>query len=249
MRFVHAGVVLVITLCSWIASQIKFMINPPSTDFSSTNVILVAVALFASFLVLVLNLRRSEAFYRDQFLRYRFSTNINNKLINQLKALQRRYSAGVVDIETPLEKSMATVRSLMADPDLRVNQVQRLEQLLQLLNSPSLLTPDFESQLRETFNPDGRKTPSMNLDKDQKTWLLTVVSKRNSADPRQRRQSIALSAKKKRRNTIFAMDLENGQVPDVPSLPKQYETANSLQQSLQRGTNIKKDIFMINEFF
>jgi hypothetical protein len=78
----------------------------------------------------------------------------NNKLINQLKVLQSAYGNTAADLDSPLEKVVLIVRSLMADPQIGADHLVSLEHVLRLLSSTHLLTPDFENQVTEFLDTD-----------------------------------------------------------------------------------------------
>ena len=145
IRFFHSCVALIMTCAVWI------IVNSPNISGTHlqnfNNSFISGLALISTSCLIIFGLRQSEMFYRDQFLRGILSTRVNQRLVDQLKALQQSYSNGAVDFETPLEKSMAILRGLMSNPMLTQEQFHSMALILQLLNSPQLLTPDFENQL------------------------------------------------------------------------------------------------------
>ncbi|KAJ3288895.1 High affinity cAMP-specific 3',5'-cyclic phosphodiesterase 7A [Borealophlyctis nickersoniae] len=127
----------------------------------------------------------TELFNRTQFLNAQKLKKTNAKLTQQLKTLQKGYVNKAADFDTPLEKSFFILRSLMADPALGAPHLMALAQVMQLLNSSNLLTPDLENQLEL-------------LDNEQEAWLFSEIAPRrkgrgrmgNTLSNNRRRQSL-----------------------------------------------------------
>ncbi|KAJ3415184.1 Calcium/calmodulin-dependent 3',5'-cyclic nucleotide phosphodiesterase 1B [Chytridiales sp. JEL 0842] len=101
---------------------------------------------------------------RRRFLSTHNLQKRNNKLIKQLKVLQSAYGNTAADLDSPLEKVVMIVRSLMADPQIGSEQLVSLQQVLRLLGSTNLLTPDFENQVTEF------------MDTEQEAWLFSEIA-------------------------------------------------------------------------
>lgn len=237
IRFIHSAVVLATIFTVWV------ILNTPdysgAHQTSINNSFISGLALISTSILIVFGLRRSEKFYRDQFLRGQHSNKVNKKLIDQLKSLQQSYSTGAVDFETPLEKSMAVLRSLMSDPTLTSEQFHSLQLVLQLLNSPQLLTPDFEGQLGEQEESQSSQFPksptqlNLGLDQDTRAWLFSEISKKRGDS--HRRQSIAV-AKRKRKSTAIqstVYDSPGDEIPALPSKPTLYDSVNISRDKLK----------------
>jgi hypothetical protein len=104
-----------------------------------------------------------EYFYRMQYLMSKEMKKTNSKLTNQLKVLSKSYNKEAGSLETPLEKSVMVVRSVMADPLLSAQHLMALGQVMSLLASSNLLTPDFE----EIHGL---------ADSEQQAWLVSEIA-------------------------------------------------------------------------
>ena len=138
----------------------------------------------------------NEVFYRTQFLAAHQLRSRNVKLINQLKTLQTDLGKKAADFDSPLEKSIMLLRSLTADATLAPTQIATLSQVLQLLGSSNLLTPDLEGQ-DNNF-----------ADNEQEEWLFSEIAQRKKAArssrgpgtlPRARRGTITITDELKRK--------------------------------------------------
>ncbi|KAJ3084719.1 hypothetical protein HDU99_006153 [Rhizoclosmatium hyalinum] len=108
----------------------------------------------------------------------------NSKLTNQLKGLQKTFNNKVADFDSPLEKSVLILKSILADPNLNSNLLALLDQVVQLLGSTNILTPDLENQLTDF------------MDNEQEAWLFSEIAPRKrvggalrKAGPGNRRRS------------------------------------------------------------
>jgi hypothetical protein len=95
----------------------------------------------------------TEHFYRNQFLMGKEMKKNNAKLKNQLNLLAKSYNQQAVkSLDSPLERSMMVIRSVMADPSLYSRHLLALGQVTALLASSNLLTPDLEGNLADTMD-------------------------------------------------------------------------------------------------
>lgn len=218
MRFAYGTFGLFTTFAVWWGIN-AYRFENGNKYFSQALV--VGLILLANALIACHNLYRAEVTYRDQYLRYVYSNKVNIKLVNQLRALQKSYSAGVVDFESPLEKAIAIVRSVLADPSLSPEIFHSLEITIQLLNSSQLFAPDFESQLMEVSDATGQ---TIRVDEDQKAWLFSEVTKRR-ADLRGSQGR----GRHRRKSSVMPDNI------DVPPLPENAISFTSRNNSLMRG--------------
>jgi hypothetical protein len=105
---------------------------------------MILTGLFSSFAAY-----ETEYFYRMQFLMSKEMKKNNAKLTNQLKALAKSYNKQAGSLDSPLERSVMVIRSVMADPILSSQHLMALGQVLALLSSSNLLTPDLEGNFEE----------------------------------------------------------------------------------------------------
>jgi hypothetical protein len=87
-----------------------------------------------------------ETFLRHQFLSGRVLKSHNDKLVNQLNRLQKDFGDKAADFDSPLEKSVLILKSMMADPSIKTGHILELTQVINLLSSSNLMTPDLENQ-------------------------------------------------------------------------------------------------------
>lgn len=116
------------------------------------------ICLTASMCVISSSSYKTEYASRQDFMNARSSAKTTSKLIEQLKKLHRTYSHQVADFDSPLEKSIMLVKSILADPSLQREHINSLAKLLALLKSGDLMTPDIEKQVEGGW---------VDLDKDQ----------------------------------------------------------------------------------
>ena len=98
---------------------------------------------------------------RMHFLSTQSLQRTNTKLSNQLKAMQRSNTSRVMDLDSPLDKSIAIVKSVILDASTGATNVNLLGQLLSLLTSTNLHTPDFDI--------------TSATDENQENWLTSEV--------------------------------------------------------------------------
>ncbi|KAJ3083053.1 hypothetical protein HK102_001311 [Quaeritorhiza haematococci] len=107
---------------------------------------------------------QTEVLIRGQFLRtFQSQRKPNTKATNQLKVLQT-VGSRAANFDSPLERSVMIIKSLMADPSLHVAHLLLLSQVVNLLGSTNLLTPDLEEKTVES------------MDDEQMAWLFTEIA-------------------------------------------------------------------------
>ncbi|TPX36248.1 hypothetical protein SmJEL517_g01444 [Synchytrium microbalum] len=152
----------------------------------------VSVAMLVTMFTAWFSCWENEVFYRTQFLAAHQLRTRNVKLINQLKVLQTDLGKKAADFDSPLEKSIMLLRSLSADATLQPTQIATLSQVLQLLGSSNLLTPDLEGQVNDF------------ADNEQEAWLFSEIAQRKK-DARPSRNGPPPSSRG-RRGTITITD-------------------------------------------
>ncbi|KAJ3166719.1 cAMP-specific 3',5'-cyclic phosphodiesterase 4D [Geranomyces variabilis] len=112
--------------------------------------------------------RYVESIERRQFAITVGMDRANRGLRDRLHGLQREFSVQAADLETPMEKAIATIKSVMADPSLSRDTFDHLAKVqVWLSNSDKLFTPDLEAQL--TAGVTG-------VDEEQELWLLHLLA-------------------------------------------------------------------------
>ena len=87
------------------------------------------------------------------------------KLDTQLRYVQQRITSKTNDFDSPLEKAINAVRSLSASPNIPIEHVRTLYSILEWLNAPNLLAPDwFRAAARSNKN-----------DTERSRWISEVV--------------------------------------------------------------------------
>ncbi|KAJ3416597.1 hypothetical protein HDV05_000879 [Chytridiales sp. JEL 0842] len=128
----------------------------------------------------------------------------NDKLRNQLSNLQRSYQYQASDMDSPLEKSIMTLKSVLANPNLDVWVAEQIQNTIQWLStSENLFTPSF----------DRNENSNTVIDDEQEAWLLELLPKQ------QRKQDF-----KRRRGRTNSIS-----IAESNSVPHHTGTVNSLQ--------------------
>lgn len=84
---------------------------------------------------------------RLQFLSNQQLIIFNSKLQRQLRGLEHSYSTTIADLESPLEKAIASIKLLLASPHITGSQIRILHEILVCLNSSHLMAPDLYHQV------------------------------------------------------------------------------------------------------
>ncbi|KAI8611277.1 hypothetical protein BC830DRAFT_669042 [Chytriomyces sp. MP71] len=120
---------------------------------SKSFVILLLVTLIVAYCS-----RETETFSRYQFVYGVEMHKANSKLTNQLKGLQKTFNNKAADFDSPLEKSVLILKSILADPNVNPQILGLLDQVVQLLGSTNILTPDLENQLTDFMDNEQEVT-------------------------------------------------------------------------------------------
>ncbi|KAJ3115749.1 hypothetical protein HDU96_000080 [Phlyctochytrium bullatum] len=179
-----------------------------SAQYNSTYTLALSVlALVAVTGIVSCSCFDTEIFYRGQFLVSHTLQKHNAKLTNQLKVLQKVYGNKAADFDSPLEKSVMIIRSLMADPSLTAQHLLELSQVLTLLGSSNLLTPDLENQVTEF------------MDTEQEAWLFSEIAPRRKTH--RTRHSLA-----PRRKTSMAQEVHLKISETINEAPTSFSLAS-----------------------
>ncbi|KAJ3410427.1 hypothetical protein HDV05_003813 [Chytridiales sp. JEL 0842] len=116
------------------------------------------------FLTLTRNLQ-SQLNGLEKSLLLSASSKFNHSSSTSLEELQ----TAAADLDSPLEKAMMALRSLLLDPSFPPEHQGTLELILACLSCPDLLEPDLDFQVREG---------QVEIDEEQRKWLFYEVAKR-----------------------------------------------------------------------
>ncbi|KAI9204722.1 uncharacterized protein BJ171DRAFT_100307 [Polychytrium aggregatum] len=173
----------------------------------------------------------------EQVKRREFLVNIglirsNNKLRNKLTDLQQTFAHRVADFDSPLEKVMLTLKSLMANPNMDGDVHQQIEVIMKWLSaSESIFMPDFEGAL----------APSIKLEDEQEAWLQEVL-------PVQRRSEMLLKKRQSedilRVTSIRRQYEEHGQTEHPESSISNEPDAESPSLTTPKRSNNPNDEFL-----
>jgi hypothetical protein len=198
VRFIYTLVSTSIISFLWIAINIPWInvnvfVHHTGRSFYIGAVCTIVIGLVASFATY-----ETEYFYRMQFLMSKEMKKNNAKLTNQLKLLAKTYNKKAGSLDSPLERSVMVIRSVMADPILSSQHLMALGQVLALLSSSNLLTPDLEGNLGES------------LDNQQQAWLFSEIAARKRGGGRTK-------AKSRRRNSGNNSNMDSTAKMDIVS--------------------------------
>ncbi|KAJ3126011.1 cAMP-specific 3',5'-cyclic phosphodiesterase 4D [Nowakowskiella sp. JEL0407] len=158
---------------------------------------------------------RVESADRKDFITNFGLLKSNNKLRHQLSGLQKEYEINAADFDSPLEKSILILKSVMADPLILPHMYKDLESVVNFLQTNDLLTPDFNQ------NPGER----LSVDILSQAWLETFLPQRQSKI----RNSKNAPGIGKRKETIGSLEIVESNSTSITSLPS---TSNDDPQSL-----------------
>ncbi|KNC98796.1 uncharacterized protein SPPG_05773 [Spizellomyces punctatus DAOM BR117] len=235
LRFIYTVVSISIIVVLFFAIYAPHVANDPVLSPSTAKTYVMSVlALLVSGVVASFNTYETEVFNRAQFLASYTLQKTNAKLTNQLKVLQKAYGNKVADLDSPLEKSVMLLRSMMADPSNSPAHLVTIGQILTLLASSNLLAPDLENQVGEL------------LDNEQEQWLFTEIAPRRKTRNRlaSRRRSITADISAKIDMPI-AESVSNANImaSSSQSNAKGLDTISRDTASVERvssGTNMEK---------
>ncbi|KAJ3146562.1 cAMP-specific 3',5'-cyclic phosphodiesterase 4A [Irineochytrium annulatum] len=184
LRFFHATLTCAAILVAYVLAYLdRVVISAPSEDYAGLTVKSMTLCLLALAVIggiICSSCFDAEIFYRSQFLISHNLQKHNMKLIYQLQRLQKVYGNKAADFDSPLEKSVMIIRSMMADPSLTAQHLLELSQVLTLLGSSNLLAPDLENQVTEF------------MDTEQEAWLFSEIAPRRKNQQHRGRQSMNL---------------------------------------------------------
>jgi len=193
--------------------------------YTLTSVALVAIAAVATY-----TCYETEVFQRAQFLHSQRMLKTNDKLTKQLQTLSRVLGKKVADFDSPLEKSVIVIRSLMADPFLGAQHLQSLNQIMHWLGSSNLLTPDFENQLTNF------------TDNEQEAWLFSEIAPRRrdlmNRKEVDRRRSVANESHTKLTIDGFDSNIYYPFKPNNPDTPKSAAKYSENLEDLVVSSNV-----------
>ena len=197
-RFLYAVILMSLVSGSWIImNSISLIINVSRGEAAAYSLGFLGMLIIScatSFIGY-----ETEHFYRFQFMTSKEMKKNNAKLTNQLNMLVKTYNAQAGKmLESPLERGMLVIRSVMADPTLSSRHLLALGQVTALLASSNLLIPDFEN------------TTSENMDNEQQAWLFSEIAAR-------KRNKTKANATAKRRSGFPADGVKrflNSSIPD-----------------------------------
>ncbi|KAJ3143784.1 High affinity cAMP-specific 3',5'-cyclic phosphodiesterase 7A, partial [Irineochytrium annulatum] len=182
LRFVHALLATAVAAPTWYIVFGAELSN--GADPSVTGGYLVSsVALFFACVVTCSISYDLEQTLRTQYLSDSRFLSITRNLQSQLEGLERSLLAAsgkdnitLADLDSPLEKAMLAVRSLLLDGRLSRDQKNVLDLVMACLSSPNLLTPDLDRQV---------KRGEVEMDVEVEKWLFNEVARRKrlTSDP------------------------------------------------------------------
>ncbi|KAJ3052000.1 High affinity cAMP-specific 3',5'-cyclic phosphodiesterase 7A [Rhizophlyctis rosea] len=209
VRFIYTVPSAFLMLCVYAGLNLPLVLRADYGTTTARKTFIVSLfSLATTAFVVSYNCYESETFYRTQFLSAQELKRKNVKLTNQLKTLQKVYEHKEADFDSPFEKSVMILRSMMADPSLGAAHLMALNRIMELLGSSHLLTPDLEGQLG-------------NLDTEQEAWLFSEIAPRRKV-----RASIdkPVPAARRKSNPVDVSDL-----PINDSLKQSLEPSNFLR--------------------
>nr|KAJ3423180.1 vacuolar membrane-associated protein iml1 [Polyrhizophydium stewartii] len=153
IRFIYTVVTVWWIVILWIIINIPPLFTQQSpTHATGRTYAITFVTHIVTGVVLSLVAYETEYFHRMQFLMSKEMKKNNAKLTNQLKLLAKSYNKKAGSLDSPLERSVMVIRSVMADPVLSSQHLMALGQVLALLSSSNLLTPDLEGTLGDSLD-------------------------------------------------------------------------------------------------
>ncbi|KAI9346030.1 hypothetical protein DFJ73DRAFT_761398 [Zopfochytrium polystomum] len=175
LRFLHTLAATLVAAPTWYA------VFSSSPNVDKGEYFLPSLALFFACIVTCFIAYDLERSYRIQYLSDSRFLSITRNLQSQLDGLEKSLLAASgkngltpADLDSPLEKAMLAVRSLLLDASLQPDHKNVLDVVMACLSSPNLLTPDLDVQLREG---------QVAIDDEQEKWLFKEIAKRSSKDP------------------------------------------------------------------
>ncbi|KAH9264150.1 hypothetical protein BASA83_012408 [Batrachochytrium salamandrivorans] len=167
IRFIYAVVTIWWIIILWITINIPpLILQHDSLHATGRSYGIAMASLVLTGIIISIMSYETEYFHRMQFLMSKEMKKNNAKLTNQLKLLAKSYNKKAGSLDSPLERSVMVIRSVMADPILSSQHLMALGQVLALLSSSNLLTPDLEGTIGDS------------LDNEQEAWLFSEIAAR-----------------------------------------------------------------------
>ncbi|KAJ3326578.1 High affinity cAMP-specific 3',5'-cyclic phosphodiesterase 7A [Blyttiomyces sp. JEL0837] len=173
LRFVHTLAATLVAGPTWYA-----VFGAMAAEAVDQSYILSAMALFFACIVTCFISYDQERSLRIRYLSDTRFLSITRNLQSQLDGLERSLLAASgqdgltpADLDSPLEKAMLAVRSLLMDATVKRDHKAVLDLVMACLSSPNLLTPDLDLQLREG---------QVHMDDEQEKWLFNEIARRKS---------------------------------------------------------------------
>lgn len=146
IRFLYTvGGVILLAIPSWF---LVFALALKSSSEARIGFIISTIASVLTLIIVSIMSYKQEKAMRYQFISDQQFLTINMKLHDQLSGLIKGYSNKIADLDSPLEKAIYGIKSLLASPSMSIEHLQTLQLILACLNSTNILTPDFDSQMR-----------------------------------------------------------------------------------------------------
>ncbi|KAJ3225012.1 cAMP-specific 3',5'-cyclic phosphodiesterase 4B [Clydaea vesicula] len=202
VRFLYLIIIMIILCSTFIIETIL-----SSKLENIEDAVISTICLVSGMLIVATSSYKLEKESRYDFLNTRKTENNTIKLMEQLKRLHKTYSHQVADFDSPLEKSILLVKSILSDPSLESSHMDSLGRLLGLLKSGDLMTPDIEKQV------DGGL---VELDKDQEAWLFSNLYRNRAASGKNIKSSFSHSQRRRSTN-LSGTPLEDESNPTTPT--------------------------------
>eukprot|EP00835_Amoeboradix_gromovi_P003845 NODE_271_length_12205_cov_0.703205.p1 type:complete len:719 gc:universal NODE_271_length_12205_cov_0.703205:5718-7874(+) len=170
LRFIYTFQSMVVLNTCFIGFAVASFLQYPlitNDEYSEPQYGALFISVFSLFAISVevcFSAYENEYFTRSQFFHALQLQRTNKKLYQQLKNLQRKFGDNAATLNTPLEKALLMMQSVLADPSLSGTQMNTLSQALQLLQTSNLLSPELETNKL--------------MDNEQEAWLYSLISKR-----------------------------------------------------------------------
>ncbi|KAJ3087962.1 hypothetical protein HK100_008192, partial [Physocladia obscura] len=145
---------------------------------------------------------------------------VNTKLTTQLKGLQKTFNNKVADFDSPLEKSVLILKSILADPAVNPNLLGLLDQVVQLLGSTNVLAPDLENQLTDF------------MDNEQEAYFFSEIAPRKRIGGALRKTG----AKDRRRSSIPMIQRKDTDTKSANPDANAPQQTDSVQRELTTHT-------------
>ena len=163
LRFIYnLGLCILIFIPTWFAIysrllwQKSFVETRWNFTLSSISIILTCIT------ICIISFIR-EKNIRNQFISDHEFLKTNLKLKQQLSGLLNGYSKKIADLDSPIEKAIYAIKSLLASPSMTAENLQTLHLILACLNSTNIMTPELINQM---------KAGSIEMDEEQKVYLV-----------------------------------------------------------------------------